>query len=413
MDTNGMPQHPEFSTLNARLATFKTWRATGHTVSDKLNPQTLAGAGFYFEPFPEVPDRCVCFMCALALSNWRPEDQPIQEHKKAWPCSFVSPQSSPRHSNGSDDGLCANLLADHEEIDLFPPEDDSQYNPWKGMWKSLVSVLPDPHLKNPWEQEMCPVVELGPEEEQAVLRIQRAWALKQWRRKFNHVVEHRKRTHFNVPLGECLEFDEVKTEALKPKPRYTAQHRESFKAILPHIGQFKFLLALLLATTVLFVGALMLAVKLSRLNLKLLVSDAMGEVQLGQFLLWNTLASLLFVSLVWVIVWLSRRGIIKFVSQVEILIQTLTVRFIYLITRHEAMQLTGTHLPLIADAIFVQVPTVVASLLTVAGCIFYTCGMSYQMMFLEIALMLVLWGLAYWKSWKGVKNSKVCHIGFT
>lgn len=43
------------------------------------SPQ-LANAGFYFNPSPENPDNCTCFLCEKGLDGWEAGDDPLIEH---------------------------------------------------------------------------------------------------------------------------------------------------------------------------------------------------------------------------------------------------------------------------------------------------------------------------------------------
>ena len=40
----------------------------------------LAKAGFYFDPYPENPDNCVCFLCGKGIEGWEADDDPLLEH---------------------------------------------------------------------------------------------------------------------------------------------------------------------------------------------------------------------------------------------------------------------------------------------------------------------------------------------
>ncbi|TWU72756.1 hypothetical protein ED733_002355 [Metarhizium rileyi] len=86
----------QYFTYEARLASFqKSSKKRGSTAggrSKALNwphkqiaPATLAKAGFYFEPFPENPDNCFCFLCGKGLDGWEAGDDPLEEHLKHAP----------------------------------------------------------------------------------------------------------------------------------------------------------------------------------------------------------------------------------------------------------------------------------------------------------------------------------------
>ncbi|KAI0133010.1 inhibitor of apoptosis domain-containing protein [Xylariales sp. AK1849] len=51
----------------------------------QLDPNTLARAGFYFEPTQEQPDNTVCFLCQKRIGGWEHGDDPIEEHLRLSP----------------------------------------------------------------------------------------------------------------------------------------------------------------------------------------------------------------------------------------------------------------------------------------------------------------------------------------
>lgn len=75
--------------IKTRIASFNPKRAKGaknaplkwpHPPSFKATPQTLAEAGFYFDPSDEDPDSVTCFMCEKQLGEWDSEDDPYELH---------------------------------------------------------------------------------------------------------------------------------------------------------------------------------------------------------------------------------------------------------------------------------------------------------------------------------------------
>ena len=78
--------------LRARIASFsKTKRVKGssgknltlkwpHPASYSANADTLAEAGFYYDPTPENRDNVSCFMCEKALKDWEEDDDPFATH---------------------------------------------------------------------------------------------------------------------------------------------------------------------------------------------------------------------------------------------------------------------------------------------------------------------------------------------
>ena len=69
--------HPEFTTYNARLQTFKDWPKYMTP-----RPETLAKVGFFYKG---PSDRVTCFLCNITLLNWEPKDDPWTEHRRHSP----------------------------------------------------------------------------------------------------------------------------------------------------------------------------------------------------------------------------------------------------------------------------------------------------------------------------------------
>ena len=68
---------------SARSRKAKTINATWpHPSTSKLSPESLADAGFFFDPDEDAPDKTVCFVCELSLANWEVDDEPRAEHLK-------------------------------------------------------------------------------------------------------------------------------------------------------------------------------------------------------------------------------------------------------------------------------------------------------------------------------------------
>ncbi|KAK0436928.1 inhibitor of apoptosis repeat-containing protein [Armillaria borealis] len=62
-----------------------------HPSSFQANPETLAEAGFYYDPSPEDRDSVTCYMCSKQLSEWDSDDDPFDIHyrKCAKTCSWA------------------------------------------------------------------------------------------------------------------------------------------------------------------------------------------------------------------------------------------------------------------------------------------------------------------------------------
>ncbi|CAG8681840.1 35184_t:CDS:2, partial [Racocetra persica] len=66
----------------------------------KATPETLAKAGFYFNPVPNSKDNVVCFLCHKSMEGWDPQDDPFEEHAKHSPdCAWAICYCSLRNFN--------------------------------------------------------------------------------------------------------------------------------------------------------------------------------------------------------------------------------------------------------------------------------------------------------------------------
>jgi hypothetical protein len=76
------PANTKYSTMEARLRTFKDWPP-----ALKQEPRQLADAGFYYIG---LSDQTKCFYCEGGLRNWQPDDDPWTEHARWFSkCGFV------------------------------------------------------------------------------------------------------------------------------------------------------------------------------------------------------------------------------------------------------------------------------------------------------------------------------------
>jgi hypothetical protein len=77
-----------YATEAARFLSFHSWRPLDSLTT---TPQTLAAAGFYYNPADDSPDRCTCFMCGVSLISWVATDIPLDEHKchNKYNCEFL------------------------------------------------------------------------------------------------------------------------------------------------------------------------------------------------------------------------------------------------------------------------------------------------------------------------------------
>ncbi len=51
-----------------------------HPETFKANPDSLAEAGFYFNPSWDDRDNVTCYMCGKELSDWTSDDDPFEIH---------------------------------------------------------------------------------------------------------------------------------------------------------------------------------------------------------------------------------------------------------------------------------------------------------------------------------------------
>jgi hypothetical protein len=63
-----------------------------HPESFKATPDTLAEAGFYYDPSADDPDNVSCFMCEKELGGWEEDDDPFDIHydKCAQKCGWAN-----------------------------------------------------------------------------------------------------------------------------------------------------------------------------------------------------------------------------------------------------------------------------------------------------------------------------------
>ncbi|KAF0561132.1 inhibitor of apoptosis repeat-containing protein [Gigaspora margarita] len=66
----------------------------------KATPESLAKAGFYFNPIPNSKDNVVCFLCNKSMEGWDSQDDPFEEHVKHSPdCAWAICYCSIRNFN--------------------------------------------------------------------------------------------------------------------------------------------------------------------------------------------------------------------------------------------------------------------------------------------------------------------------
>ncbi|KAK7956376.1 uncharacterized protein PG986_005598 [Apiospora aurea] len=87
-----VPDH--YYTFEGRVASFQTSQpVSGRKRGPKtlawphkgLDENSLARAGFYFEPTADKPDNVVCYLCHARIGGWEDDDSPIEEHLRLSP----------------------------------------------------------------------------------------------------------------------------------------------------------------------------------------------------------------------------------------------------------------------------------------------------------------------------------------
>ncbi|KAH7319899.1 hypothetical protein B0I35DRAFT_430094 [Stachybotrys elegans] len=88
--------HDQYFTYEGRLASFQKTkkRASGaggrgakplNWPHKSITPDSMARAGFFFNPAPTNPDNAMCFLCQKGLDGWEAGDDPLLEHIKHSP----------------------------------------------------------------------------------------------------------------------------------------------------------------------------------------------------------------------------------------------------------------------------------------------------------------------------------------
>lgn len=82
-----------------------------HPASFKATPDSLAEAGFYYDPDSDHPDNVTCFMCKKNLGGWEPDDDPFAIHYEK--CRNTCSWAVVRCQRGLGDKRYASTLATH------------------------------------------------------------------------------------------------------------------------------------------------------------------------------------------------------------------------------------------------------------------------------------------------------------
>lgn len=78
-------RRPRNASMSSALCRFKTFLKYPHK---KPFPTAFVSAGFYYT---EEKDDVACFECGLTVGQWKPDDYPLNVHKRLFPeCKFIN-----------------------------------------------------------------------------------------------------------------------------------------------------------------------------------------------------------------------------------------------------------------------------------------------------------------------------------
>jgi hypothetical protein len=130
---------------------IKGWRAT---------PETLAKAGFYFDPEEDDVDSTTCYMCKKTLCGWEKTDDPLTEHSRDKKCPLIILY----RKLSSDRVLERNRLMTFNFFDHFLNKNLAKngfiYYPEDENHKEIKCSGCDLTFKNWWEMEEHSIVEI-------------------------------------------------------------------------------------------------------------------------------------------------------------------------------------------------------------------------------------------------------------
>ncbi|XP_014400436.1 PREDICTED: E3 ubiquitin-protein ligase XIAP isoform X2 [Myotis brandtii] len=89
-NSTNSPRNPAMADYEARIITFGTWMYS-------VNKEQLARAGFYALG---EGDKVKCFQCGGGLTNWKPSEDPWEEHAKWYPgCKYLLEEKGQEYIN--------------------------------------------------------------------------------------------------------------------------------------------------------------------------------------------------------------------------------------------------------------------------------------------------------------------------
>lgn len=122
----------DFSRLNNRVESFQ-----GSTLAQKVPPERLARAGFFFTG---TADRVRCFSCSHTVENWHSGDTPVLRHKEVSPsCRFLMCT----HRNSLKPAYGTPLIDTYDEV-----AEDLQYRLSTGEVVDETPYPKVPHMRN-------------------------------------------------------------------------------------------------------------------------------------------------------------------------------------------------------------------------------------------------------------------------
>ncbi|XP_062934844.1 E3 ubiquitin-protein ligase XIAP-like [Cynocephalus volans] len=126
-NSTNLPRNPAMADYEARIITFGTWQYS-------VNKEQLAKAGFYAL---SEGDKVKCFHCGGGLTDWKPREDPWEQHAKWYPgCKYLLEEKGQEYVNN------IHLTHSHEETIVATAEKTP----------SLIERI-DTIFKNPMVQE--------------------------------------------------------------------------------------------------------------------------------------------------------------------------------------------------------------------------------------------------------------------
>lgn len=100
------PTAAQMEVLESRIHSFTKAKPSSkvlswpHPDSFLATAETLADAGFYYNPSKDDPDNVACFQCGKELGGWDDDDDPFEIHSKKCPkCPWVLVRCNPKLDN--------------------------------------------------------------------------------------------------------------------------------------------------------------------------------------------------------------------------------------------------------------------------------------------------------------------------